>query len=66
MVECCECPQKHHASVYNKYCDKRFKRASIFVETEMTTGFNLPAYHKEISSPLTGDFLDHASWRRGY
>jgi G2/mitotic-specific cyclin 3/4 len=42
MLECCENPQKHHAAVYDKYTDKRYKRASIFVETELNKGFQLP------------------------
>ncbi|KAF2643991.1 hypothetical protein P280DRAFT_222837 [Massarina eburnea CBS 473.64] len=42
MVECCESPQKHHSAVYEKYCDKRYKRASVFVETELAKGFQLP------------------------
>lgn len=42
MLECCEAPQKHHAAVYDKYTDKRYKRASIFVETELKKGFQLP------------------------
>ena len=65
-VECCECPRKHHSSVYNKYCDKRFKRASSFVETEMANGFRLPVSHTELSSPQVVDFFDQAQWRRNY
>jgi len=41
MIECCESPQKHHAAVYDKYCDKRYKRASMFVAAEMKKGFRL-------------------------
>ncbi|KAJ4305751.1 B-type cyclin [Kalmusia sp. IMI 367209] len=42
MLECCDNPQKHHAAVYEKYTDKRYKRASLFVQTEITNGFQLP------------------------
>ncbi|KAI9840317.1 MAG: hypothetical protein M1837_001764 [Sclerophora amabilis] len=42
MVECCENPSKHHAAVYDKYSDRRFKRASIFTANEMLKGFKLP------------------------
>jgi len=42
LLECCEDPRKHHAAVYKKYCDKRYKRASAFVETEIQRGFQLP------------------------
>ncbi|KAL9579309.1 MAG: hypothetical protein Q9212_005185 [Teloschistes hypoglaucus] len=35
MVECCENPRKHHGAIFDKYTDKRYKRASLFVETKM-------------------------------
>ncbi|MCJ1265311.1 hypothetical protein MMC22_005187 [Lobaria immixta] len=41
MVECCENPQKHHCAIFDKYTDKRFKRASHFVENEMKRGFHV-------------------------
>ncbi|QIW94649.1 hypothetical protein AMS68_000167 [Peltaster fructicola] len=41
IYECCENPHKHHLSVYEKYTDKRYKRASTFVEGEMLKGFSL-------------------------
>ncbi|KAF2225951.1 cyclin-like protein [Elsinoe ampelina] len=41
MVECCEDPNKHHAAVFAKYQDKRYKKASYFVQTEMQAGFVL-------------------------
>ncbi|KAH0536856.1 hypothetical protein FGG08_006319 [Glutinoglossum americanum] len=42
MLECCESPRKHHQAVFEKYCDKRYKRAALFVEGEMGKGFSLP------------------------
>lgn len=42
VLECCRSPQKHHSAVYEKYCDRRFKRSSIFVEQELAKGFKLP------------------------
>ncbi|PYH44011.1 uncharacterized protein BP01DRAFT_92275 [Aspergillus saccharolyticus JOP 1030-1] len=47
MMECCERPSKHHAAIYEKYTDKRYKRASLFVEAEMKRGFLLPDHHKD-------------------
>ncbi|KAE8146346.1 cyclin-like protein [Aspergillus avenaceus] len=47
MLECCEIPRKHHAAIYEKYTDKRFKRASLFVEAEMRKGFHLPDIARE-------------------
>ncbi|KAL8716095.1 MAG: hypothetical protein Q9225_006222 [Loekoesia sp. 1 TL-2023] len=41
MVECCEDPRKHHPDIFDKYTDKRYKRASLFAETEMRKGFQV-------------------------
>lgn len=54
ILSCCEDPQKHHAAVYDKYGDKRFKRASYFVQSEMNKGFVLPLVPR--SSFLSYDF----------
>ncbi|OAL44579.1 hypothetical protein IQ07DRAFT_244001 [Pyrenochaeta sp. DS3sAY3a] len=56
ILECCNNPQKHHAAVYEKYTDKRYKRASIFVETEVSKGFQLPFASRD-------SFASH-TWRR--
>lgn len=56
IMECCDAPQKHHAAVYEKYTDKRYKRASIFVETEVAKGFQLPYASR--------DSLAGQMWRR--
>ncbi|KAK0260827.1 B-type cyclin [Friedmanniomyces endolithicus] len=42
ILECCEEPQRHHAAVFEKYMDKRYKRASTFVAGEISRGFSLP------------------------
>lgn len=42
MLECCRNPQKHHCAVYEKYADRRYKRASVFVQDQMDAGFMLP------------------------
>ncbi|KAF2102731.1 hypothetical protein NA57DRAFT_32881 [Rhizodiscina lignyota] len=47
ILECCEEPRKHHAAVYDKYSDKRYKRASLYVETEVQKGFRLPQPSRE-------------------
>jgi G2/mitotic-specific cyclin 3/4 len=44
IMDCCENPSKHHAAVFDKYTDRRFKRASIFVKDEMAKGFRLPSF----------------------
>ncbi|KAF2126753.1 hypothetical protein P153DRAFT_69139 [Dothidotthia symphoricarpi CBS 119687] len=56
ILECCDNPQKHHAAVYEKYTDKRYKRASVFVETELSKGFSLPF--------VSRDSLAGQTWRR--
>ncbi|KAF2199751.1 hypothetical protein GQ43DRAFT_105166 [Delitschia confertaspora ATCC 74209] len=58
MLECCENPQKHHAAVYEKYADKRYKKASVFVENEISKGFQLPFAPRESLGGLS------QSWRR--
>ncbi|KAF2278653.1 uncharacterized protein EI97DRAFT_215862 [Westerdykella ornata] len=42
ILECCDNPRKHHGAIFDKYTEKRYKRASIFVETELAKGFQLP------------------------
>ncbi|KAK9854513.1 Cyclin [Penicillium brevicompactum] len=42
MIDCCENPRRHHAAIFEKYSDRRFKRASIFVENELASDFALP------------------------
>ena len=41
MIECCDNPQKHHAAIFDKYGDKRYKRASHFVQSELDRGFRV-------------------------
>ncbi|OQD90625.1 hypothetical protein PENANT_c001G06803 [Penicillium antarcticum] len=54
MLDCCENPRRHHAAIFEKYSDRRFKRASVFVEAELAHEFALP----EISSLSNPDRLD--------
>jgi hypothetical protein len=42
ILECCEDPHKHHSAVYDKYTDKRYKRASLYVAGKMAEGFKVP------------------------
>nr|POF18648.1 g2/mitotic-specific cyclin-4 [Quercus suber] len=42
ILECCEDPCKHHGAVFDKYTDKRYKRASTFVAAEIGKGYRLP------------------------
>jgi len=36
--DCCQSPRIHHPSIFDKYSDRRFKKASIFVEGEVLKG----------------------------
>jgi hypothetical protein len=65
IMECCENPQKHHAAVYEKYSDRRYKRASNFVRGEMEKGFTLPSTLVALSRqslPAFEDITDHMSF----
>ncbi|KAL3478637.1 cyclin-like protein [Aspergillus californicus] len=64
MLECCEMPRKHHAAIYEKYTDKRFKLASHFVEAEMRKHFRLPEPTKENSVLDRKTTLESAHWKR--
>jgi G2/mitotic-specific cyclin 3/4 len=60
MLECCENPQKHHGAVYEKYSDRRYKRASLFTQTELSKGFTLPPmFHARPSLPSLEDVAAH-------
>jgi len=59
VLECCQDPKKHHAAVYDKYTDKRYKKASLFVEGEIAKGFTLPPVKRD--SSINGY---SQSWRR--
>ena len=63
ILECCEDPRKHHAAIFDKYTDKRYKRASIFAETEMHRGFRiLEIGTSSVSAwPMPGD--DLSAWK---
>ncbi|MCJ1308977.1 hypothetical protein MMC25_002632 [Agyrium rufum] len=42
MLECCEHPKQHHNAIYEKYAEKRYSRAAVFVQGEMKNGFYVP------------------------
>lgn len=48
MIECCEHPHLHHAAVYEKYCEKRFKEAAHVVQDALDAGFTLPHHSAPI------------------
>jgi G2/mitotic-specific cyclin 3/4 len=50
MLECCQKPREHHNAVFEKYEQKQYKKASVYVETEVAKGFELPVAVKRESS----------------
>ncbi|KAI9039650.1 cyclin family protein [Aspergillus affinis] len=62
MMECCEIPRKHHAAIYDKYADRKFKRASLFAEAEMRKGFRLPETSQDSSIFDRSQHSDY--WKR--
>ncbi|KAF7547322.1 hypothetical protein G7Z17_g7823 [Cylindrodendrum hubeiense] len=42
MIECCDRPHLHHAAVFEKYAERRFKEASLLVQSALDAGFTLP------------------------
>ncbi|TAQ88610.1 hypothetical protein B7494_g3046 [Chlorociboria aeruginascens] len=61
IMGCCENPQKHHSAVFEKYSDRRYKRASLFVQAEMTNGYVLPAIQYANSRPSLPSLEDAAA-----
>ncbi|KAK8111297.1 G2/mitotic-specific cyclin-4 [Apiospora kogelbergensis] len=42
MLDCCRIATRHHAAVFEKYSDKRYKRAATYVQNEIRSGFVVP------------------------
>jgi hypothetical protein len=58
MLLCCvENPVRHHAAVYEKYADKRFKRASTYVEVQLQRGFMLPSPSTSSNKNVVDDIV---------
>ncbi|KAI1262460.1 hypothetical protein F5Y18DRAFT_151336 [Xylariaceae sp. FL1019] len=65
VLDCCRHARNHHCAVYEKYSDKRYRRASTYVEEEIKKGFILP-YQQRISMPLSVDFYQDEATRVSY
>lgn len=60
ILDCCSEPRKHHSAVFDKYADKRFKRSSTYVESQIQRGFSLPKLPKSsmlIDNTTVAQFL---------
>ncbi|KAL5889956.1 B-type cyclin [Pyricularia oryzae] len=42
LFDCCQYPEKHHQAVFEKYCDRRYKGASTFVQRAIARGWTPP------------------------
>ena len=62
MVECCEDARKHHCAIFDKYTDKRYKRASQFAESEMKRGFQIEDIASHPAVPYSGLYDDRHVW----
>ncbi|KAF4987699.1 hypothetical protein FDECE_15328 [Fusarium decemcellulare] len=58
MIECCDRPQVHHAAVFEKYTDRRYKEAALVVQAALDAGFTLP----HMLAPVRG-VSSHESYR---
>ncbi|MCJ1481573.1 hypothetical protein MMC06_001732 [Schaereria dolodes] len=64
VLESCENPQKHHAAIFDKYSDKRYKRASLYVENEVRKGFKLLAVAGNNVAAASPIYDDKQIWDR--
>jgi hypothetical protein len=56
LYECCLEPSRHHSAVYEKYADKRYKKCSLFVQTQINEGFVVaPVPYQYLPSPTTDE-----------
>lgn len=62
MVECCEDARKHHCAIFDKYTDKRYKRASNFAESEMKRGFQIEDVASHPAALCASHYDDRLIW----
>ncbi|KAI9676758.1 MAG: hypothetical protein M1829_002853 [Trizodia sp. TS-e1964] len=48
LMQCLEHPRDHHGALFEKYTERKFKRASLFVQAEMENDFIIPAAYSLI------------------
>ena len=64
MFECCENPQSHHAAIFDKYTDKRYKRASQYAQGEIRNGFQIPDVAVNNSRLVISYYNDETFWEK--
>ena len=62
MVECCEDARTHHCAIFEKYTDKRYKRASHFAESEMKRGFQIEDVASYPAAPYASHYDNRHIW----
>jgi hypothetical protein len=55
IFDCCLNARTHHTTIFEKYSDRRYKKASVFVEGEIQNGFVLPFLHRRPQPHLEAD-----------
>ncbi|KAI1438715.1 hypothetical protein GGR50DRAFT_685130 [Xylaria sp. CBS 124048] len=65
LLDCCRHARKHHAAVFEKYSDKRYSRASSYVEEEIGRGYMLP-FEQHVSMPLPVDLFNDEATQASY
>lgn len=58
---CCDIAKKHHDAVFEKYQDRRYKRASVYVQETISRGFSIPSASRP-SLPNIETFPEHAAF----
>ncbi|SPN98896.1 related to G2/mitotic-specific cyclin 3 [Cephalotrichum gorgonifer] len=61
ILDCCQVPLQHHAAIFEKYGDKRFKYCSEFVQEEIQSGFTLPTHQPTVVAPFAAAQHDGTS-----
>ncbi|KAI1827918.1 hypothetical protein F4861DRAFT_294741 [Xylaria intraflava] len=65
LLECCRHARRHHGAVFEKYSDKRYSRASSYVEEEIIRGYRLP-FEQHVSMSLPVSFFGDEATRASY
>ena len=64
IFECCDNAKKHHNAVFEKYQDRRYKRASAYTQETIARGFSIPSASRP-SLPTVDNYPDHAPFEVG-
>lgn len=54
LIECCDDPDNHHRAIFDKYAEKKFREASLLVQSVLDSGFTLPHDNMPVRAPPAG------------